>query len=167
MIDEDFRSVLIVLLKTNLYEIYYLAGQSSVILSFEKSAKTIQSVTQRTLNLFEGCRMMCQVIRIYHADSGESFGDTKGILTGKITLFHPISPYAVAKISAYWLVNNYREAYRLFAFTDILFNHESLLRPEHFLTRRFIRAVKGISEGSIETLKLGLLGIPRDWRWAP
>jgi GDPmannose 4,6-dehydratase len=78
-----------------------------------------------------------------------------------------MSPYAVAKSSAYWLVNNYRDAYGLFACTGILFNHESPLRPERFVTQKIIRAVKRITQGSNEKLKLGRLDIARDWGWAP
>lgn len=167
MIPEDFRSVLVALRKSNPDEIYFLAGQSSVGLSFEQPAETIQSITLGTLNILEGCRMMDKAIRLYHAGSGECFGDTNGIPANEGTPFHPMSPYAVAKTSAYWLVNNYRDAYKLFACTGILFNHESALRPERFVTQKIVRAVKRISEGSKETLKLGRLDIARDWGWAP
>lgn len=167
MIPEDFRSVLVALRKSNPDEIYYLAGQSSVGLSFEQPAETIQSITLGTLNILEGCRMMDKTIRLYHAGSGECFGDTNGVPANEGAPFHPMSPYAVAKTSAYWLVNNYRDAYGLFACTGILFNHESSLRPERFVTQKIVRAVKRISEGSKETLKLGRLDIARDWGWAP
>ena len=167
MIPEDFRSVLVALRKSNPDEIYYLAGQSSVGLSFEQPAETIQSITLGTLNILEGCRMMEKAIRLYHAGSGECFGDTNGVPANEGTSFHPMSPYAVAKTSAYWLVNNYRDAYGLFACTGILFNHESSLRPERFVTQKIVRAVKRISEGSKEVLKLGCLDISRDWGWAP
>jgi GDPmannose 4,6-dehydratase len=167
MVPEDFRSVLVALRKSNPDEIYYLAGQSSVGLSFEQPAETIQSVTLGTLNILEGCRMMEKSIKIYHAGSGECFGDTHGESANENTPFYPMSPYAVAKSSAYWLVNNYRDAYGLFACTGILFNHESPLRPERFVTQKIIRAVKRIAQGSKEQLKLGRLDIARDWGWAP
>jgi len=167
MVPEDFRSVLVALRKSNPDEIYYLAGQSSVGLSFEQPAETIQSITLGTLNILEGCRMMDKPIKIYHAGSGECFGDTHGKPANEAAPFYPMSPYAVAKTSAYWLVNNYRDAYGLFACTGILFNHESPLRPERFVTQKIIRAVKRISEGSAEKLKLGRLDIARDWGWAP
>lgn len=166
MVPEDFRSVLVALRKSNADEIYYLAGQSSVGLSFEQPAETIQSITLGTLNVLEASRMMGKEIKIYHAGSGECFGDTKGSPANEATPFYPMSPYAVAKSSAYWLVNNYREAYGLFACTGILFNHESPLRPERFVTQKIIRAVKRISQGSSEKLKLGRLDIARDWGWA-
>ncbi len=167
MVPEDFRSVLVALRKSNPDEIYYLAGQSSVGLSFEQPAETIQSITLGTLNLLEGCRMMDKRIKLYHAGSGECFGDNQGKPANEQTPFYPMSPYAVAKSSAYWLVNNYRDAYGLFACTGILFNHESPLRPERFVTQKIIRAVKRIAQGSNEKLKLGRLDIARDWGWAP
>jgi GDPmannose 4,6-dehydratase len=170
MVPEDFRSVLVALRKSNPDEIYYLAGQSSVGLSFEQPAETMQSITMGTLNILEGCRMLeteNKVIKVYHAGSGECFGDTQGEPANENTPFYPMSPYAVAKSSAYWLVNNYREAYGLFACTGILFNHESALRPERFVTQKIVRAVKRIAQGSTEKLKLGRLDIARDWGWAP
>lgn len=170
MVPEDFRSVLMALRKSNPDEIYYLAGQSSVGLSFEQPAETIQSITMGTLNILEGCRMMEEKgrqIRIYHAGSGECFGDTHGEPANEKTPFYPMSPYAVAKASAYWLVNNYRDAYGLFACTGILFNHESPLRPERFVTQKIIHSVKRIAQGSQGKLSLGRLDISRDWGWAP
>jgi GDPmannose 4,6-dehydratase len=167
MVPEDFRSVLVALRKSKPDEVYYLAGQSSVGLSFEQPAETIQSITLGTLNMLEGCRMMDKKIKLYHAGSGECFGDTQDKPANEQTPFFPMSPYAVAKSSAYWLVNNYRDACGLFACTGILFNHESPLRPERFVTQKIIRAVKRISQGSSEKLKLGRLDIARDWGWAP
>lgn len=170
MVPEDFRSVLVALRKSNPDEIYYLAGQSSVGLSFEQPAETMQSITMGTLNVLEGCRMLeteNKAIKLYHAGSGECFGDTHGESANENTPFYPMSPYAVAKSSAYWLVNNYRESYGLFACTGILFNHESGLRPERFVTQKIVRAVKRIAQGSTEKLKLGRLDIARDWGWAP
>ncbi|MDF9787586.1 GDPmannose 4,6-dehydratase [Polynucleobacter sphagniphilus] len=167
MAPEDFRSVLVALRKSNPDEIYYLAGQSSVGLSFEQPAETMQSISLGTLNILEGLRMMDKPIRLYQAGSSECFGDTHGEPANESTPFHPMSPYAVAKSSAYWLVNNYRDAYSLFACTGILFNHESPLRPERFVTQKIIHAVKRIASGSNEKLKLGRLDISRDWGWAP
>jgi GDPmannose 4,6-dehydratase len=167
MAPEDFRSVLVNLQKSNPDEIYYLAGQSSVGLSFEQPAETMQSITLGTLNILEGCRMMEKKIRLYQAGSSECFGDTHGEPANEKTPFYPMSPYAVAKSSAFWLVSNYRDAYGLFACTGILFNHESPLRPERFVTQKIIRAVKRIAAGSTEKLTLGRLDIARDWGWAP
>lgn len=167
MVPEDFRSVLVALRKSQPDEVYYLAGQSSVGLSFEQPAETIQSIAIGTLNILEACRMLGRPIRIYNAGSSECFGDTKGVLANEITTFQPRSPYAVAKASAYWLVDNYREAYNLFACTGILFNHESPLRPNRFVTQKITSTAKRIAKGSDEKLILGRLDISRDWGWAP
>lgn len=167
MVPEDFRTVLVALRRSRASEIYYLAGQSSVGLSFEQPAETIQSITLGTLNLLEACRMVDWPIRLYHAGSSECFGDTGGAPADESTPFHPRSPYAVAKTSAFWLVDNYREAYKLWACTGILFNHESPLRPTRFVTQKIISTARRIAAGSGETLHLGRIDIARDWGWAP
>lgn len=164
---EDFRSVLVALNKSKPDEIYYLAGQSSVGLSFEQPAETIQSITLGTLNILEACKMYNKDIKIYSAGSSECFGDTYGIPANELTPFKPHSPYAVAKSSAFWLVNNYRNAYNLYACTGILFNHESKIRPNRFVTQKIISTALRISKGSDEKLNLGRLDISRDWGWAP
>lgn len=167
MVPEDFRSVLVALRKSNPDEVYYLAGQSSVGLSFEQPAETIQSIAIGTLNILEAARMLDKPTRIYHAGSSECFGDTGGVAANENTPFQPRSPYAVAKASAFWLVNNYREAYNIFACTGILFNHESPLRPSRFVTQKIVSTAKRIAAGSGEKLTLGRLDISRDWGWAP
>lgn len=167
MVPEDFRSVFMALKKSRPDEVYFLAGQSSVGLSFEQPAETIQSITLGTLNILEACRLSDWPLRLYHAGSSECFGDTGGEPANEKTAFHPRSPYAVAKASAFWLVDNYREAYRLYACTGILFNHESVLRPSRFVTQKIISAAQMIAAGSGEKLLLGRLDIARDWGWAP
>ncbi len=167
MVPEDFRSVLVALRKSKPDEVYYLAGQSSVGLSFEQPAETIQSIALGTLNILEASRMLDKATRIYHAGSSECFGDTGGVAANENTPFQPRSPYAVAKASAFWLVNNYREAYNIFACTGILFNHESPLRPNRFVTQKIVSTAKRIAAGSDEKLILGRLDISRDWGWAP
>lgn len=167
MAPEDFRSVFMAIKACQPDEVYFLAGQSSVGLSFEQPAETIQSFTLGTLNILEACRMMDKPIRQYHAGSSECFGDTAGIPATEKTPFSPRSPYAVGKASAFWLVNNYREAYGLYACTGILFNHESPLRPSRFVTQKIVQAAKRISAGSTEKLALGRMDISRDWGWAP
>jgi len=163
----DFRSVLQVLSVTKPDEIYNLAGQSSVALSFEQPVETLESLTIGTLNLLEAVRFLARPIRLYNAGSSECFGDIAGKPADESTPFHPRSPYAVAKAAAHWEVANYREAYGLFACTGILFNHESPLRPERFVTRKIISGACRIARGSKEKLKLGNLQIKRDWGWAP
>jgi GDPmannose 4,6-dehydratase len=105
--------------------------------------------------------------KFYHASSSECFGDTGGVPADEHTSFNPVSPYAVAKSSAHWLVRNYREAHNMFAVNGILFNHESELRPERFVTQKVVRAANRIAQGSTEKLTLGALCISRDWGWAP
>jgi GDPmannose 4,6-dehydratase len=167
MAPEDFRSVLKTVEQTRPEEIYLLAGQSSVALSFEQPAETIQSMILGTLNLLEVCRLTDAKIKLYSAGSSECFGDTGIVPATEKTHFNPRSPYALGKASASWLVNNYREAYGLYACTGFLFNHESPLRPERFVTQKIIKAAQRIAGGSIETLRLGRLDISRDWGWAP
>jgi GDPmannose 4,6-dehydratase len=163
----DFRSVLQVISKVNPTEIYSLAGQSSVGLSFEQPVETLESVSLGTLNLLEAMRFLGRPIRLYSAGSGECFGDTGKGRADENTPFRPRSPYAVAKATAHWLVANYREAYGLHASTGILFNHESPLRSPRFVTRKIIATACAIAGGSRERLTLGNLQIHRDWGWAP
>jgi GDPmannose 4,6-dehydratase len=167
MMPEDFRSVLVAFRESQPDEIYFLAGQSSVGLSFEQPAETIQSITMGTLNVLEASRMQEKSPKMYFAGSSESFGDTGGKPANEDTPVHPKSPYAVGKASARWLVDNYRDAYGMFACTGILFNHESFLRPERFVTQKIVSAAIRIAKGSKEKLELGRLDISRDWGWAP
>ena len=167
LVPDDFRSVFSAMKISRPDEIYYLAGQSSVGLSFDQPAETIQSTVMGLLNVLEACRMVDHPTRLYHAGSSECFGDTMGRPADEDTPFRPSSPYAVAKASAYWLVDNYRNAYQVFACTGILFNHESPLRPSRFVTQKIVSAVKRIASGSAEKLRLGRLDIQRDWGWAP
>jgi GDPmannose 4,6-dehydratase len=163
---EDFRSVFTAMQKSTPDEVYYLAGQSSVGHSFEEPAETIESIGIGTLNILEACRLSERPIRVYQAGSGECFGNTTSP-ANEATPFNPRSPYAVAKATAYWLVANYREAYKTWACTGILFNHESPLRPNRFVTQKIVSTAKRIASGSREKLVLGRLDISRDWGWAP
>ena len=163
----DFRSVLQVLDKVEPDEIYNLSGQSSVGLSFDQPVETLESVATGTLNILEAIRFTRRPIRFYSAGSGEVFGDTDGRPANEVTRFAPRSPYAVAKAAAYWQLSNYREAYGLHACTGILFNHESPLRPERYVTRKIVAAAARISQGSGEKLPLGNIEVERDWGWAP
>ncbi|MBS3964772.1 MAG: GDP-mannose 4,6-dehydratase [Methylomonas sp.] len=167
MAPEDFLSVFQAIKFSAPEEIYFLSGQSSVGLSFEQPTETIKSLTLGSLNVLEACRLLDKSIRQYHAGSSECFGDTNGLPATETTPFKPRSPYAVGKSSSFWLVDNYREAYGLYASTGILFNHESPLRPNRFVTQKIIQTAKRIANGSKETLDLGRLDIVRDWGWAP
>lgn len=163
----DFRSVLQTITKIMPDELYNLAGQSSVALSFHQPVETLESVSIGTLNILEAIRFSKLPIRFYNASSSECFGDTGGVPADEGTPFRPRSPYAVAKAAAFWQVANYREAYGLFACSGILFNHESPLRPERFVTRKIVAAACRIAAGSREKLLLGNISICRDWGWAP
>jgi len=163
----DFRSVIQVLINVEPDEIYNLAGQSSVGLSFQQPVETLESICVGTLNLLEAIRLTGKKIKLYNAGSSECFGDVAGCNADERTPFHPRSPYAVAKAAAYWEVANYREAYDLFACSGILFNHESPLRPERFVTRKIISAACQIAEKKEGMIRLGNIDIKRDWGWAP
>lgn len=167
MAPTDFRSVLTVLTRSMPDEVYFLAGQSSVGLSFEQPVETLESITVGTLNMLEAIRFLGGKIKLYHASSSECYGDVGQKPANENTPFHPRSPYAVAKASAHWMVANYREAYGLFACSGILFNHESPLRPARFVTRKIVDSAVRIANGSGEKLSLGRLNIFRDWGWAP
>ena len=163
----DFRSVLKVVSGVAPDEIYNLAGQTSVGLSFEQPVECMESIAGGTLNLLEVIRYLGVPVRLFNAGSSECFGDTGMEPANEDTPFKPRSPYAVAKATAFWQVANYREAYGLFACTGILANHESPLRPERFVTQKIIHGMKAIAKGNMEKLRLGNLDIWRDWGWAP
>src|SRR4026209_1530396 len=160
-----FRSVLQALHRVRPDEIYNLAGQSSVALSFEQPVETLESISVGTLNLLEAIRFTERPIRFYNAGSGECFGDTREP-ADESTAFRPRSPYAVAKSAAHWEVANYAEAYGLYACTGVLFKPESPLRAERFVTKKIVAAACRISRGSDERLRLGDLSVQRDWGWA-
>ena len=162
----DFRSVLQVLTKIQPDEVYNLAGQTSVGLSFGQPVETLESIATGTLNLLEAIRFLGATIKVYNAGSSECFGDTGNVAAEENTAFRPRSPYAVAKSAAFWEVANYREAYGLFACSGILFNHESPLRPERFVTQKIIATACRIAQGSQEKLYLGNMSIQWDWGWA-
>ncbi|WP_419902631.1 GDP-mannose 4,6-dehydratase [Kiloniella sp.] len=168
MAQSDFRSVLNTLTRSDPDEIYFLSGQSSVGLSFDQPAESIESITVGTLNLLEAVRFLGKEIRVYHASSSDCFGDVApDDKANELSPFRPRSPYGVAKASAHWLVANYREAYGLFCCNGILFNHESPLRPARFVTRKIVSTACRIATGSPEKLVLGRLDIARDWGWSP
>ena len=164
---EDYTNVLAVVNQTMPDEIYYLAGETSVATSFKEPSKALQSIAIGVLNILEACRQSTKSIRLFSAGSSECFGNTNGAAANELTPFAPLSPYAIGKTAAFWLVKQYRESYGLFACTGILFNHESPLRPDHFVTQKIIRAVQEIAAGRQQDLKLGRLDIARDWGWAP
>ncbi|MGA2673177.1 MAG: GDP-mannose 4,6-dehydratase [Terracidiphilus sp.] len=148
-------------------EVFSLAGQSSVGLSFDQPVETIESIALGALTLLEAIRLSDSGIRLYNAGSTECFGDTGEGVANEASQFNPRSPYAVAKASAYWTVANYRDAYGMFACTGILSNHDSPLRPLRFVTRKIVHAAASLAMGKDSKLSLGNLEIERDWGWAP
>jgi GDPmannose 4,6-dehydratase len=166
MVTSDFRSVLTALQMADADEIYNLAGQTSVGMSFAYPVETFDSILIGTMNLLECIRLLKKPCRLYNAGSSEVFGNTEKP-ADETTNYHPRSPYATAKAAAHYAVANYREAYGLFAATGILFNHESPLRPSRFVTRKIVSTAVRIANGSKERLQLGNLDVHRDWGWAP
>jgi GDPmannose 4,6-dehydratase len=163
----DFRSVITTLTRAQPDEIYNLAGQTSVALSFQQPVEALESIAVGTTNLLEAIRFMGRPIRLYNACSSECYGDLGTQGADESTPFRPKSPYAVAKATAYWQVANYRAAFGVHACSGILFNHESPLRPERFVTRKIVAAACRIARGSKERLRLGNITVRRDWGWAP
>ena len=162
----DFRSVISAINRIKPDEIYNLAGQTSVSLSFQQPVETIESIVLGNLNLLEAIRLSNLPIKFYNAGSSEMFGDLIKP-ANETTRLSPKSPYGVAKSAAFFQVVNYREAYGINASTGILFNHESPLRKKHFVTAKIVHAVCDIHMKKRKKLQLGNLKIVRDWGWAP
>ncbi|MDA8862072.1 GDP-mannose 4,6-dehydratase [Gammaproteobacteria bacterium] len=148
-------------------EIYNLSAQSSVGKSFKIPIQTINSISLVTLNILEACRVLDNDSRIYNAGSSEVFGDTRNRPADEDTQFNPVSPYALAKSFATKQVSMYRDLYNVYACTGILFNHESPLRANQYVTKKIISSACRIANGSNENLKLGNINIYRDWGYAP
>ena len=147
-------------------EVYNLAAQSHVRISFDQPIYTMDTIATGTLQLLEAIRAIDKPIRFYQASSSEMFGNAAEISQSETTLFQPCSPYACAKLCAYWMTVNYRKAYDMFACNGILFNHESPRRAESFVTRKITKAVVQIKFGRQDKLKLGNLDARRDWGFA-
>ena len=163
----DFRSTMQAIARHRPDEIYNLAGQTSVGLSFSQPVETFESIVIGTVNLLEAIRMLGRPIRLYNAGSSEMFGDTGMEPASERTVLRPCSPYGIAKATSFWQVAQYRQAYGIAACTGILFNHESPLRPERFVTQKIVAGACRIARGEAQTLSLGDLSVHRDWGWAP
>lgn len=163
----DFRSVMQTILEIRPDEIYNLAGQSSVGLSFVQPVETLESISIGTLNILEVMRFHKLEAKFYNASSSECYGETEISGAREDDQFKPRSPYAVAKAAAFWQVANYRDAYGIFACSGILFNHESPLRPQRFVTQKIIKSICAIKKGTQKSITLGNLNINRDWGYAP
>lgn len=148
------------------HEIYNLAAQSFVGVSFEQPNTTTQINAIGALNLLEAIRLVNPRIRFYQASTSEMFGKVQSIPQTESTPFYPCSPYGVAKLYAHWMTINYRESYGIFGASGILFNHESPLRGREFVTRKITDAVARIKLGKQDCLELGNLEAKRDWGYA-
>lgn len=162
----DFRSVLATIQQARPDEIYNLAGQSSVAMSFDQPTETFESIALTTLNILECLRFEKRAVRLFNATSTDCFGHTPVPAT-EDTAFRPQSPYAMAKAAAFWSVASYRNSYGLHACNGILSNHESPLRPNRFVSRKIVMTACRIAAGSRERLVLGDLSVERDWGCAP
>src|SRR5574344_1267950 len=161
----DSRSLIRIIQLTQPDEIYNLAAQSHVKVSFDVPEYTADTVGTGTLRLLEAVRIlgMEKKTRIYQASTSELFGKVQEVPQRETTPFYPRSPYAVATQFGYWIVKNYREAYGMYAVNGILFNHESERRGETFVTRKITMAVARIAQGAQDKLYLGNLSSRRDW----
>jgi len=163
----DFRSTMQAISRCDPDEIYNLAGQTSVIASFDQPVETFESIVVGTVNLLEAIRMLSKPIRLYNAGSSEMFGTIGDQPASEQSVLRPRSPYGIAKATSFWQIAQYRDAYGIGAATGILFNHESPLRPERFATQKIVAGACRIAAGEQENLLLGDLSVQRDWGWAP
>jgi len=162
----DLGSSISLVQKAQPDEIYNLAAQSFVGVSFDQPSTTAQITGIGALNLLEAIRLVNPRIRFYQASTSEMFGKVQAIPQIESTPFYPRSPYGVAKLYAHWMTVNYRESYNIFGSSGILFNHESPLRGREFVTRKITDSVAKIKLGQLDCLELGNLDAKRDWGFA-
>jgi GDPmannose 4,6-dehydratase len=162
----DLGSSIALVQKAQPSEIYNLAAQSFVGVSFEQPSTTAQITGIGALNLLEAIRLVDPKIRFYQASTSEMFGKVQAVPQKEDTPFYPRSPYGVAKLYAHWMTVNYRESYGIFGSSGILFNHESPLRGREFVTRKITDSVAKIKLGQLDSLELGNLDAKRDWGFA-
>ena len=148
-------------------EIYNLAAQSSVSLSFAQPIGTFSFNTISVFNLLEAIKLVDKRIKLYHASSSEMYGKVEKLPIVENTVFHPVSPYATSKAAAHWTCINYREGFGLFVSCGILFNHESMLRTNQFFVKKVISEAKMIKEGTLDKMFVGNIDIKRDFGYAP
>lgn len=162
----DYSSTVRLLTEVRPSEVYNLAAQSFVGVSFDQPITTAQITGLGALNLLEAIRIVDDTIKFYQASTSEMYGLVQQIPQNEETSFYPRSPYGVSKLFAHWMTVNYRESYGIFGSSGILFNHESPLRGKEFVTRKITDTVARISLGSDEALTLGNLDAQRDWGYA-
>ncbi|ANF26845.1 GDP-mannose 4,6-dehydratase [Pseudomonas sp. Choline-3u-10] len=162
----DLSSSIRLLQNTGATEVYNLAAQSFVGVSFEQPLTTLDITGAGAVNLLEAIRIVNPKIRFYQASTSEMFGKVQAIPQAETTPFYPRSPYGVAKLYAHWMTINYRESYGIFGCSGILFNHESPLRGREFVTRKITDSVAKIKLGKLDVLELGNIDAKRDWGFA-
>jgi GDPmannose 4,6-dehydratase len=162
----DLSSTLRMIEKTNPDEIYNLAAQSFVGVSFDQPLTTAEITGIGPVNILEAIRILNPKIKFYQASTSEMFGKVQAVPQRESTPFYPRSPYGIAKLFAHWMTINYRESYDIFACSGILFNHESPLRGQEFVTRKITDGVAKIKLGKLDSLVLGNIDAKRDWGYA-
>lgn len=162
----DLSSSIRLLQTTGATEVYNLAAQSFVGVSFDQPVTTAEITGVGPVNLLEAIRIVNPAIRFYQASTSEMFGKVQAIPQIEETPFYPRSPYGVAKLYAHWMTINYRESYNIFGCSGILFNHESPLRGREFVTRKITDSMAKISLGQLDVLELGNMDAKRDWGFA-
>lgn len=162
----DLSSSIRLLQTTGATEVYNLAAQSFVGVSFDQPVTTAEITGLGPVNLLEAIRIVNPAVRFYQASTSEMFGKVQAIPQIESTPFYPRSPYGVAKLYAHWMTINYRESYNIFASSGILFNHESPLRGREFVTRKITDSMAKISLGQLDVLELGNMDAKRDWGFA-
>lgn len=162
----DLSSSIRLLQKTGATEVYNLAAQSFVGVSFEQPITTAEITGMGVVHLLEAIRVVNPQVRFYQASTSEMFGKVQAVPQVESTPFYPRSPYGVAKLYAHWMTVNYRESYGIFGASGILFNHESPLRGREFVTRKITDGMAKIKLGQLEVLELGNLDAKRDWGYA-
>ncbi|MEQ8237617.1 MAG: GDP-mannose 4,6-dehydratase [Cyclobacteriaceae bacterium] len=163
----DFVSVINLIKRIRPDEIYNLAAQSSVGASFNEPITTIQINSQSLLNILEAIRMLETPVKVYQASSSEMFGSINNLPITENSVMHPASPYAISKATAHFSSVCYRESYGIFISNGILFNHESYLRGDNFFVKKVVRTALLIEQGQLKELRLGNLGVKRDFGYAP
>ena len=162
----DFGATARLLQKFAVREIYNLAAQSFVGVSFDQPVATGQITGLGVVNLLEAIRLVDSTIKFYQASTSEMFGKVQAIPQDENTAFYPRSPYGIAKLYAHWMTINYRESYGIFASSGVLFNHESPLRGREFVTRKITDSLAKMRLGKLDVLELGNLDAKRDWGYA-
>ena len=151
----------------NIQEIYYLAGEPSVIKSFTNPENSIKTNTVGILNILLSIKKIKKKIKVFNASSAQIFGNNKDDFYNEFSKIAPSTPYAVSKASGYWLTKIFRENYSIYACSGILFNHESPLRSDEFVTKKIINVSKQIKKNNKVKLRMGNIDVYRDWGWAP